>query len=289
MNPGLAGLGAAFCWGAADFAARFNGRSLGTSSTLFFVMAVSSALLAPLAFWDGAGWLAAVPGLLPYFAVASVATVAGLWLLYETLTRGPLNTVVPVLACYPAPLVLWTVLVEGVSLSALHWAAMAVTLAGVWTVARAGHRTLHKEGHALGNLSVTIAMAAVAVLAFDIDIVAMNEMVARIGNVPAVWATRVGGLAVLGVVLLARRHKVEAPRAAWGLLTAQAALDVGGFVLLFLAGGEGGTALATVTSSSYGVITVLMARLFLKEVVSPQGWAGLALVFLGVASISALS
>lgn len=281
MNPGLSGLGAAFGWGLADFMARFNGRAIGTGRMLLVVLGLSTAMLTPFAmtFDLSALWVLETQLIV---AAAATATVAGLWLLYITLARGPLSVVVPIMGCYPAPLIVWAVLYDGLELTAAMVGALALTLAGVWIVARTAHKTQHKEGHALGRLSVTLGLALATVVAFDVYVVLMDHAVAVMGNVPAVWATRGGGFAIMVMVALARRQGVALPPRMWALLAAQGFLDAFGFVMLFTAEGEGGTALATIGSSAYGVVTVVMARVFLKEIVPAKSWFGIALVFAGV-------
>lgn len=286
MNPGLAGLGAAFSWGAADFMARFNGRAIGSDRTLLVVLGLSTLMLTPFAITADFTALRD-PATAAIVAGAAVATMAALWLLYETLSRGPLSVVVPILACYPAPLVVWAVLFKSLELSVLLVTAMALTLTGVWIVARVGHRTQHKEGHALGRLSVTLGFAVATVIAFDVYVVLMDQAVAAIGNIPAIWATRGGAFAIMAVLALARRRGVSLSPKVWALLAAQGFIDTFGFVLLFTAQGEGGIALATVASSAYGVVTVVLARVFLKEIVPPASWFGLALVFVGVVTLTA--
>lgn len=288
MNPGLAGLSAAFSWGSGDFIARFNSRAIGADRTLVVVLGLSSLMLAPVALSADFSPLAD-PQTAAIVGAGAVATMAVLWLLYETLSRGPLSIVVPVLACYPAPLVLWAVLFEGLHISPPLAGAMVVVLVGVWIVARAGHRTQHKAGHALGRLSVTLMLALATVVGFDVYMLVMDRAVAALGNVPAIWITRSGAFVLMLAIAAFRRRGVSLTPRVWALLAAQGFLDAFGFVLLFTAEGDGGTALATVTSSAYGVVTVVLARVFLKEIVSFQGGLGMALVFAGVVTLSWLS
>lgn len=288
MNPGLAGLGAAFSWGVADFMSRFNSRAIGSDRTVLVVLGLSCLMMAPVV-W-GLEWraLANVETLL-ILGFAAIMTVGVLWLLYETLSRGPLSIVVPILACYPAPLVLWAAAFDGLVISLPLAGAMGLTLLGVWIVARAGHRTQHKESHALGRLKITLIMAFATLAMFDIYVLVMDQAVAEVGHLNAVWLTRFGGLIIMALLALARRRGVKLPFKIWAFLGAQSAVDALGFIMLFSAQGEGGTALATVTSSAYGIVTVLLARVVLKEVISPQGWAGIAMAFTGVVTLSWLS
>ncbi len=72
----------------------------------------------------------------------------------------------------------------------------------------------------------------------------------------------------------------------WPLLGLQGLLD-GGAYLALLAGSEGpGSAVTVVVASGFGAVTVLLARVFLREAMTWGQWAGIVLVVGGVAVLS---
>ncbi len=64
-------------------------------------------------------------------------------------------------------------------------------------------------------------------------------------------------------------------------------LDAGGYLLLFAGSTGGDPAIAAVTGSAFGAVTVLLARVVLKEKMSVMQWFGIALVTTGVAVLAA--
>ena len=91
----LGGLGAAVCWAAATLCSSRSTKIIGAPSMLAWVMLVGLVVLAPMAAIDGIprgrgalelGWL----------AVAGVATVGGLLLVYEALRIGKVSIVAPI-------------------------------------------------------------------------------------------------------------------------------------------------------------------------------------------------
>lgn len=281
MDTLLLGILAALCWGSADFAARFSGRALGTASALLGVMAVGT---------TGLGlWLAVsgtpVPNEVSWFAVGNgVCGLGGLLLLYEALRRGRVAAVVPLVGAFPAWALVLMVIFQGIRPPPAAWAAMAATMAGVWIVARFSPDEPDGEGPAGGG-ATPIALAAGAV--FGASLVFGQYAAARHGEVAALFLARTIGF--LALAATAAKGGCALPRLRWApLLAVQGLLDAGGFLALLFAGlGEGG-AVATVVSSTFGLVTIALARLILREAILPLQWLGIALTFAGVAALSAL-
>jgi len=64
------------------------------------------------------------------------------------------------------------------------------------------------------------------------------------------------------------------------------ALDVGAFLAVVAAGNLPDPALATVTSSAFGAVTVILARVLLRERIAPVQLIGMVLIFGGVAVLA---
>lgn len=62
-------------------------------------------------------------------------------------------------------------------------------------------------------------------------------------------------------------------------------LDVGALTAVTLAGGLPNAEFAAVASSIFGIVTILLAWRFLNEPMRPSQWAGVALVFAGIATL----
>lgn len=288
MNPGLLGLGTAFAWGTADFMARFSGRAVGPDKVLLVVVSTSVLMLAPLAYWQGMDALLN-PTVILLCSFAGVTTVIAMGLLFVVLARGPLSIVAPVLASYPVPLVLYALWGWNFTPTPFMWAAIAVTIAGVWIVARAGHRTPQKEGHAMGAIGLTVMLSLTAVASFDATMILIREATQHAGELTVIWATRVVAFVIIAGVFIVQKRPAAIERKWWGMLLVQAVLDTSGVVFLFWGQTGEGTAIATVVSSAYGVITVVLARTYLKEVISPLQLVGMLGVFGGAATLTALS
>ena len=234
---------------------------------------------APLV-WELSGlWLLVLNG---------VATVVATFMLFEALTRGPVSLGSPIVSSYPAFAVPMTV-VFGARPEPIHWVAMAATLGGVWLVALAVSRVDagDRPEYSPAVLRRAVPMALGAAIIFAIAILAADEAVDRYGLPLTLLSGRVIGAIVLGVGLLVMRRSPRMPVRVWPLVLLLATVDTLGYVFVYaglaLENGE----FAIVTSSAYSVVTILLARIFLREQVVPLQWLGVAIVIAGMGTLSA--
>ncbi|MBT3172453.1 MAG: EamA family transporter, partial [Rhodospirillaceae bacterium] len=92
---------------------------------------------------------------------------------------------------------------------------------------------------------------------------------------------------IVGFAVLSMKEKARFPVKAWPLLIGFGALDTAGHLFIFIGLGLEHGEYAIVTSVAYTVVTVLLARTFLREHVSALQWGGVALVVGGVALLAA--
>ena len=287
MNPALWGSLCALSWGGADFAARYSGRALGHHNALLGMLLTGSVLLslwvwlsdAPLIWRADSVWLLGVCGVL-----AMIMTL----LLYWGLARGPVSVVAPIVGSYPALVVaFWVVL--GARPSAVQWAAMAAIMLGVVIVARAAEGVEDHLRLGVAALRKTVLIALGGALAAAITVIAGQAAVPVYGELQTTWASRLVSLACLLLLFLLRRRAPKVTRNWLPVVAFQGLADSGGYIFL-LAGSQGeGAALAAIVGSAFGVVTVLLARVFLREAMSAGQWAGIVLVFTGVALLAGVS
>ncbi|MFQ5971823.1 MAG: DMT family transporter, partial [Alphaproteobacteria bacterium] len=275
MNPALWGTLTAFGWGTADFAARFSGRALGHANALLGMLLVGSVVLTawvgltgPRLVWDpAAAWLLLVTG---------VGVMAATLLLYQGLARGPVTIVAPIVGSYPALVVAIAVLL-GARPSGVQWTAMAAVMAGVVIVARAAGGFEARGAFERVHLRKTVGIALVSSCAFALAISAGQAATPVFGELQTLWVTRLVSLAALVPIFLLPGQQVRLTLAWWPVLAAQGLLDSGAYLALFSGSLGAGAEMAAVTASAFGAVTVLLARIFLREAMSRPQWGGIVL------------
>ncbi len=285
MNPAIWGGLSALGLGCADFAARFSSRAIGHGSALLGMLTVGALVLStwvwltapPLVWALGSAWLVALNG-----AATAVMTL----LLYKALARGPVTIVAPIVAGHPVLVVaFWIAL--GTRPSAVQWAAMAATVAGVIVVARAARRFEEPGTWTRQHLRTTILISLASALAYGVLVVAGQLAAPVYGELQTVWLGRWVGILTVLAVFAAKGEAPNLPLRWWPFLVAQGMLDAGGYLFLFAGSRGEGAEIAAVTASAFGAVTVVLARVVLREAMSAPQWAGIALVFAGVAILTA--
>ena len=287
MNQALWGTLAALGWGSADFAARISSRALGHANSLFGMLVVGSVVLTLWVAFTGTALVWTRSGLW-LLGVTGVGVMAATLLLYHGLARGPVTVVAPIVGSYPA-LVVVIALLLGSRPSAIQWAAMAAIMAGVIVVARfapAAEETGQADPIAPGGRRRTVAIALASAACFALAISTGQAAAPIYGEVQTVWISRLISLASLAVLLLVRGEAPSLPFRWWPVLAAQGFCDSGAYLALF-AGSQGpGAEITAVIASGFGAVTVVLARIFLGEAMSGRQWAGIVVIFAGVAVLA---
>ena len=286
MNAALGGVLAAVAWGSADFIARFTVGAVGHVNALFGMLATSAVVLTaivlvmdlPTPELSAAWWLLLLAG-----AGLTLATL----LLYQGLVRGPVTIVAPIAGSFPAFSILLA-LVLGVRPAPAEWIAMAAVMLGVLVVARsAGHYAAH--GHyTRAHLRTTVMISLGASFSFAVTVAALQEAGTIYGEIQAVFLSRWVSLACCVLLLAARRELPRIPMRWWPALSAQGVLD-GSALLALVAGSQGaGSAVTAVLASSFSAVTIVLARIFIREAMTWGQWLGIAMILAGVASLAGL-
>ena len=288
MDPALWGAVTAVTWGSADFISRFTGRAMGVTVALFGMLLISGLALTAFV-WRDIGEIAWDPAGGPLVLATGAAITAATLLLYWGMARGPVTVVAPIASSYPA-VAMVIALAFGARPSAPQWLAMAVVVAGVVVVARASGDPDETAG-ASGEFapdhvkkSVWIALGA----AFGLAVASMAAQGAATiyGEVPTIWMARWIGVACL-LIVFARRGRAPRMPVRWlPLLAFQGLLDSCAYLGLVIPAGEPGAEIAVVVASGFGAVTVLLARIVLREAMSWAQWAGIAAIVGGVATLS---
>ena len=284
MPPFLGGGLTALGWGGADFIARFTGRALGHVTALFGMLIASAVVLTVLVWYWGlrfdagaVGWsLSMIYGVFLLFATL---------LLYNGLARGPVTVVAPIVGSFPA-FNLVIALLLGTRPSATQWASALLVVTGVIVVARSAAHYEDEAIYSKEHLSKSIMLALGSSLLFGLTVAAGQEAGVRLGETQTVFVGR--WVAVTGCIVLFawQQSAPTVPWRWWPVLVFQGLLD-GGAYLALLAGSQGaGSALTAVVASTFSAVTVLLARLILRESMTSLQWGGIVAILSGVAMLS---
>ncbi|TFH41994.1 MAG: hypothetical protein E4H01_14135 [Lysobacterales bacterium] len=286
MNAFLGGLLAALAWGSADFIARFTAGAVGHVNALFGMLAASAVILTGVVYFMDLGMVDSSAGWWLLLLTGAGLTLATL-LLYQGLVRGPVTIVAPIAGTFPAFNILLALML-GVRPGVLEWLAMAAVMVGVLVVARSARHFEARGDYTRTQLRITIFISISASFMFAVTVAAGQEAGAIYGDVQTVFLGRWISLAFCALLLAARREVPRIPLRWWPALAAQGALD-GSALLAVIAGSQGaGSAVTAVLASTFAAVTVVLARIFMRETMSKGQWLGIMIILAGVASLSGL-
>ncbi len=284
MNTAIEfGLLTALLYGISDFTAKFSSRAVGVWRTLFWGELCSVSLLSAwvLLGHDVPVGAFRMPVSIWAVAVASnLAILSATALFYRALSIGRFAVVMPIVATYGAITAL---------LSALLGEPLGMAAIGGIVIAVAGGATASIPGRAEPVMAPSQAgrgsgLAAVAALLYGIGFfVQARYAVPRLGHLIPVWLYYGRGVAVFGSAAAVLRKNLAPP--ALGQLPVVLGTGLAAsaaFVVLTLAVTGGNVAVPTVLASLASVVTVVLARVLVKEQVALHQWAGIAAVMFGL-------
>ncbi len=278
----LGGLGAAALWATATVCSSRSSRLIGASSALGWVMAVGLAVTLPAVIASGVppGLDGRTVGLL---VLAGVGNVVGLFLEYRGFRVGKVGIVAPI-ASTEGAVVAVIAITAGEQIVPGAGAMLAIIVAGV---AMAGMAADVGDDGGERRSGAAALFGLGAALAFGVGIYATGRVSQELPVAWAVLPARAIGVAAV-TVPLALTSRLRITRRAVPLVIAAGLGEVGGFVC-FAVGARHGIAVTAVLGSLFAAFSALAAWALFHERLTRVQFAGVALIVIGVATLTALT
>ena len=272
------GLIAALCWGLHDFSVRYLKDSVPLMGSLMVVLAVGT--LFQLAGISLSGAELALPNQALGYAIAAggsflIADLA----LYAAFRRGPVALVAPLVASYPV-LSIGFAIWRGGEVTPWQWLAVVVIVLGVG--AAAGRP---QEAGATGAWKTTVALSLLGAAGFA-STFALGQYAAEFGAAQANLITRTTALAGLLALMVLARQVFWPGLKALPILVILGVLDGIALQNVLKAGGMPHAEYAAVSSSIFGMLTVVLAWAILRERMTALQWLGCVLAFAGIGALA---
>ena len=282
MSALALGVVAAFAWGVHDLLVRRASRRAHIPSCLLVVLLAGAVAQVPLAFpaRGDAGALLA-PDALVTLLVTGAAFVLASYAMYRAFEIGPVRVVAPAIGAYPIATTLFAS-AGGASVGASRWVAVLVVVASIALVA-SGTRGTRDAPFPLAR---TLLWSSLSAIGFAATFALGQGLSARFDSALVSLATRLAAALVLGVgVALVSGWRRPASRdlPVLGLMGGLDALALG---VVLHAGGLPDAVLASVAASLFGVVTIVLARVFLSESMSGRQWVGVGVAFTAIGWLS---
>ena len=269
------GMIAACAWGVHDFCIRFVSQRGGILPAIATVMVGGALFLLPISGAFG-NWSAMTLQSFGLSVISGAVYLVGCISLYKAFGIGPVRVVAPIVGSYPILSIGWAALM-GQPVLWDQWLAVGCVIMGVAIV---GMLSDHSESD--GSQRAAIGWSLVGAGGFAIAF-AVGHLATQVGSeLPVILVTRLTA-ATGALILLALSSGAKIPkRSAWPLLALMSLLDALALGIVIAAGNLHRPEFAAVAASTFGIITIILAWLFLKERMTGGQWFGVAVCFLGI-------
>ena len=280
MSALALGLIAAICWGFHDICVRFLSQKTPLTGCIFVVLVTG--LMFHIGLMAATQDVHALTSQSTYLSLgAGVFFVIATFGLYFAFERGPVRLVAPLIASYPILSVVvatW----QGSTTTALQWGAVLAIVIGVGVVAALSDDGAD-ETPAFGP---TFLYSLVSACGFA-GTFALGQSAADIsGEMSTTLLTRVLAVGLVTLILLVFKKPFWPGKPALPWLIAMGVADGIALHLVLSAGALPDAEYAAVTSSMFGLLTILLAWVFLKERMSLPQWLGCLIAFAGVGTLA---
>ncbi len=277
--PTVCSVIAVFLWGAADFAGGYGSRR----ANAFVLTAFSHFCALAFMFIIAIGQHGILPSRMSILWAVAAGAIGGfsLAIFYRALASGQMGSTAPIAALLGAAIpTLADIAIEGAP-SRWTLAGFVLAILAIWLITRPDPQSENDDsGHPRG-----VAMAALAGVGFAGFYLCIHQASGSPTWIAAI--SRVGSLTATSVAVFATRAPIslDRPRVALGM--AAGCLDISASTLFIFASQHGRLDEAVVITSLYPAVTVLLARLVLKEHFSRWKLIGLLAALAAVPLISA--
>lgn len=274
----LLGLLAAFSWAVHDLCVRKVSAAEGTFVSLLSVLVLGTIVAVPFALMLGDTAAAPVEAYWRSIIAGLVYGIAGLGL-YKALEIGPVRLVAPIIGAYPIISMGWAAYM-GSPLTGLHWLAVFVVIGGVAFIA-----IRSDDGASDGSKTAAILWSLVSGPGFAIAFALSQSAAVLADEWAMILPFRGAAIAVVVALALMWRDAMVPRLGSLWVFAIMGTLDLIAISAVSAAGNLPYPEFAAVAASTFGLITVVLATIFLGERMRAPQWTAVVAVFAAIGSL----
>ena len=276
----LLGILSALSFGIGDFLARFSSREVGFKNSLFWMLIVGAIFYLILFTFFGDSLKPNPIGLSNSF-LSGILIMFGLLCLYRGLQMGPVSIVAAITASNPL-IVFLIRYVLGSEPTLLQWLSTLVVISGAILVSFSANSFQESLGLTKKQIKESVIISFMASITLALGLIFSQEATNTLEPLETVIYIRFFSLLGISSILLFTKSKITLTKKAIPILFFQGILETSGYFCLVSAYIFDKASIAVVISSGFGLVTIILARLILKEQISKLQSVGIFLTFLGV-------
>ncbi len=271
------GLAAAAPWGVGDFFAGRGAKKCGPMEMLFVTQIGGLVLMTVLFFITGPVWISSV--VLVNYALRFLLLTIGFICFYRALAIGQVGVVCTISAGYSFVTALLLVMSDRETLTPIQWMSIALIILGI------AFLSLTRESVRRIHLDSGVLFAFGAMIFWGVYYMFLDSILDNIGWIPTIFYRYLCTVFWLFLSFLFARRNVVTITPEVGITTDGVMIIVGellGQFALHFGMTREATSIIVPVSSLGPLITVVLARVFLRERLSHLKIAGIAITLLGL-------
>ena len=276
----LLGILSALSFGIGDFLARFSSREVGFKNSLFWMLIVGAIFYLILFTFFGDSLKPNPIGLSNSF-LSGILIMFGLLCLYRGLQMGPVSIVAAITASNPL-IVFLIRYALGSEPTLLQWLSTLVVISGAILVSFSANSFQESLGLTKKQIKESVIISFMASITLALGLIFSQEATNTLEPLETVIYIRFFSLLGISLILFFTKSKITLTKKAIPILFFQGILETSGYFCLVSAYIFDKASIAVVISSGFGLVTIILARLILKEQISKLQSVGIFLTFLGV-------
>jgi drug/metabolite transporter (DMT)-like permease len=276
----LLGILSALSFGIGDFLARFSSREVGFKNSLFWMLIVGAIFYLILFTFFGDSLKPNPIGLSNSF-LSGILIMFGLLCLYRGLQMGPVSIVAAITASNPL-IVFLIRYALGSEPTLFQWLSTLVVISGAILVSFSANSFQESLGLTKKQIKESVIISFMASITLALGLIFSQEATNTLEPLETVIYIRFFSLLGISSILLFTKSKITLTKKAIPILFFQGILETSGYFCLVSAYIFDKASIAVVISSGFGLVTIILARLILKEQISKLQSFGIFLTFLGV-------
>ena len=280
----LLGILSALSFGIGDFLARFSSKEVGFKNSLFWMLVVGAIFYLIIFYFFGDSLNPNNIGLSNSF-LSGILIMFGLLFLYRGLQMGPVSIVAPIVATNPFFVFLIRFFL-GSEPSLTQWISTLVVISGAILISISADSFKSSLGMNSKQIKESITISFISSVMLALGLIFSQEASNTMDPLETVIYIRFFSLIGIAILLLFTKSKIILTKKAIPILFFQGILETTGYFCLVSAYAFDKVSIAVVISSGFGLVTVLLARIIIKEQISKIQSLGIFLTFLGVVGLT---
>jgi drug/metabolite transporter (DMT)-like permease len=201
--------------------------------------------------------------------------------LFRAFSMAPARIVAPIIGAYPM-LSLGSAVLQGRPVTQWDWLAVVAVVFGIAVVSM----TIAEDEKTKAPFAA-MGWAALSACGFAATFAIGQEAARQGSELPVILITRLTAVTIIAALFLAQRSSLQSIRGNWVVISFMGLFDAVALSLVTISGSLPFAEYATIASSLFGVVTIILASYFLGEKLRPLQWLGVAIVFGAIGFLSA--